>query len=124
MKQKSIIYADNNEVHNTLEIFIQYCGRDFRERIGELIKKYISIETQTINAFLNISSASAIVAYNVLKEYGFFFTGLQPGGEDFEYMILHNPMSVRIDINQVPYIDEYQVFVDYIEKENGDYVQE
>lgn len=119
----SELHIENNEVHHTLTIYIHSCGEDFRDVIKKLIEAYEQIELQTINIFLNMENINAVKGYQILRKLGFFFTGLQPLGEDFEYMILHHPLDVMVDISIIPYIELYQEYVDFIEKEISVYAK-
>lgn len=75
-----------------------------------------AVGNQTINVCLNINDPNAQNAYVVLKEMGYFFTGLKPLCSDREYMILHKAGDVEIFFEDYVLTGGFRELADYVGK--------
>ncbi len=106
----------NDEIQQSLEIYIYQVGKDFKQQISQLHSQIPLKGKQTANIFLNINDVYAVWAYELLQEMGYFFTGLKPLCSGQEYMVLHHCGDVEIYFNDYIVSDEFVVIVDYIKK--------
>lgn len=109
------IICQNNREQQSLEIRIYRVGADFKSQMEQIHIRYPLQGKQTANVFLNCNDPQAIYAYRVLKEMGYFFTGLKPLCSDREYMVLHHPGEVGIWFEDYVVSDEFSVLITYVE---------
>lgn len=112
-KQSNITWLENEE-QLSLEIRIHEVGRDLRRSMALLESCFPAAGCQTINVCLNINDPDAQSAYLVLKEMGYFFTGLKPLCSDREYMILHKAGEAEISFEDYVLTGEFRELADYI----------
>ena len=101
--------------HQTLTIKADRCGKDLKEKVEELLRRWEgSCPLETASIFLNCSDPSAQAGYRILRELGFRFAGLHPLCRSGEYLILHHPMKVEVPFDQMYVDDGYRVVFDYL----------
>lgn len=104
-------HTDN--IHHTLDIEIFNGG----EELEVLLKDFFSQKNfpdQTANAVIDMNSPSAVRTYRLLADYGFFFAGLQPLCGNGEFMIMHNPMKLKVPFDKLCIDDGYRDIFDYV----------
>ncbi len=93
--------------HRYLELFIQGTGDD----IEKIIRRYFSPDMLaggwSFTAFVDMRRAGCARAYDILKERGFFYTGLQPLTGEGEYMILHNSRDAGRTMDALALIPDF-----------------
>ncbi len=94
--EKCVIKYQNDAEQNSLTIEVYHTGKNLGKRMEKLLEEYPLTGKQTANVFLNINDIYAVEAYEVLKEKGFFFTGLKPLCGEIEWMVLHHAGEVEI----------------------------
>lgn len=109
------IICQNNREQQSLEIRIYRVGADFKSQMEQIHTRYPLQGKQTANVFLNCNEPQAIYAYSVLKEMGYFFTGLKPLCSEREYMVLHHPGEVGIWFEDYVVSDEFSALITYVE---------
>lgn len=109
------IICQNNPRQQSLEIRICHVGSDFKSQIEQIHNRYPLKEKQTANVFLNCSEPQALYAYKVLKDMGYFFTGMKPLCSNKEYMVLHHPGEVEIWFEDYAVSDEFAELITYVE---------
>lgn len=113
--QSSISFKQEERQQN-LEICIYSVGADLKDRIRQIQEDYPLSNKQTAGVFLNCNDAHAVWAYQILKELGYFFTGLKPLCSDREYMVLHHPGEVEIFFEDYQLSDEFTEIVNYVQQ--------
>lgn len=116
LRKKSDITWKENEEQFSLEIRIHEAGRDLRRSMELLESCFPVVGCQTINVCLNINDPNAQIAYLVLKEMGYFFTGLKPLCSDREYMVLHKDGEVETSFEDYVLTGEFRELADYVGK--------
>ncbi len=111
---KTRLYFTNDARHRNASITIIRPGTDLKERLELIKEKYRDIPMQTFNVFLNISDVTAVQAYHILKESGFFFTGFKPLCSDREILVMHDPNGVNLHIEDYDLSDEFKRILDDI----------
>ena len=98
---------EQNEVHSTLTLWSRRCGPDFETSLAGHLAPLAARPGQSVNLYLNISLPGCAVAYEAARRMGFFFTGFLPCAGDGEYILLHNPLSLPVRLDNIPHIPEY-----------------
>lgn len=107
------ISSKQDEEHHTRTLML-YCGGAGLE---ERLDAYLNAEhfpDQTMSVFLDMNSPSAPFTYQLLKDRGFIFSGLQPLCENGEFIILNHPMGMRVPFERLSIDDGYKELFDYI----------
>lgn len=104
-----------SERQQSLEIRIEAAGADLKDRLLRLRARYPLKGRLTANVFLNCSEPQALAAYDVLKEMGYFFTGLKPLCGEREYMVLHNPGETVYYFEDYVVTEEFAEILAYVE---------
>lgn len=112
--QLSQITYKNDVMHSSLEIRIHHAGVDLEQRIRELHSRYPLRGRQTAGVFLNCSEPQAVQAYQILRKYGYFFTGLKPLCSEREYLVMHHPGEVEICFEDYCLSGEFSGLLGYI----------
>lgn len=105
----------NDDLHHSLTIDIRRAGRDLAKRITKLHTRYPLQGKQTAVIFLNCNDPSAVWAYEVLQEMGYFFTGLKPLCSEREYIVLHHEGEVEIFFEDYWLSGEFANLIGYVE---------
>lgn len=96
-----------NEAHGTLTLWSRQCGSDFASYLDQRLSALSSRPGQTVNLYLNLSLPGCAAAYAAARQMGFLFTGFLPCGGDGEYLILHHPLSLPVNLDNIPHIPQY-----------------
>ncbi|MDR1138074.1 MAG: GNAT family N-acetyltransferase [Synergistaceae bacterium] len=101
---ESLLWHNAYEQFRTLDIYISRHGRDFADRLRELMRTYAH-PLLTMNFFVDMKSPGAVAAYSELTENGCVFAGFAPLCGDREYLIMHLPGQVPILYEEVMFTD-------------------
>lgn len=112
---KSQIYYENDESQKCCSILVNVPGEDLIQKINEIQNKYTD-PLQTFNVFLNMNHRAANMAYEKLKESGYFFSGIIPICSENEFMIMHNPKNVEIYFDKFVVTDKFSYVTNYVKK--------
>lgn len=108
----------NHEIkENLLEVKISDIGNDYTERIEELPLDMNDKEVEAIMLLMNMGDPMCPECYEYLRNRGFIFTGLIPGGDD-ELMIMEY-LKYDIDKDAIAIRPDYKVIMDRVLKISG-----
>lgn len=96
------------------EVTVDRVGRDFGEEFEMWFKDCYKNNVEMMKVYLNMQDTSAVKGYELLKEKGFFFTGILPGADSGEYLIMQNLMGQTMEWDKVVVIESYQELFDYV----------
>lgn len=116
MPEESLLTYKNNSVQSSLEINIYAVGADLREKLAMIYEKYPLTGRQTANVFLNCSDKYSVYAYRILKDRGWFFTGLKPLCSDREFLIMHHKGEVAVYFEDYVVSREFKPLLNYVKK--------
>jgi GNAT superfamily N-acetyltransferase len=101
---ETMLWHNAYEQFRTLDIYILRHGRDFADRVRELMRAY-SHPLLTVNFFIDMKSPRSLSAYRELEELGGVFAGFAPLCKDREYLIMHLPGQVPILYDEMLFTD-------------------
>lgn len=116
MLSESIIFQKKETMQSYLELTVLKIGFDFQQRLDVFLKQNPLIDKSTMNVLINCNDENAVYAYEVLKDNGFFFTGLKPLCSDKEYFIMHNCGQIEISFDDYVLSDEFLETKRYIQQ--------
>ncbi|MEG1746804.1 MAG: hypothetical protein RR226_00095 [Oscillospiraceae bacterium] len=109
---------EHDPQHSTLLLRARQPGATFAAELAQALEAMRGRPLQTVNLLLNLCSPGSAHAYTAARELGFFFTGFFPCGEDGEYLILHHPLDVPVDMAHIPYLPVYEPYVNEIRRQS------
>ena len=101
--------------HKYTAILVKNAGVDLAEKILE-VEKSRQDPLQNFNLFVNTSQPQAVTAYEVLRELGYFFTGVEPLGGNRELMVMNNPKKLKIYFEEMQATAHYLPLRNYVQK--------
>lgn len=114
MPGKSVISYKHDREQQNLEIRIHKAGLDLEQQIRDMHDTFPLKGKQTAGIFLNCTDSNAVWAYEILRKFGYFFTGMRPIGSENEYMVLHNSGDVKIIFEDYHVNEEFAGLLDYV----------
>lgn len=106
-----------DEVHRSVILTVHTVGKNFSRILSDRLKQIRQWENATMLCYLNLCDTAAISAYSVLKNKGFFFTGIKPLQELEEYMILAYIGSQTIRYEDIHLHDTGKSLMSYIKSQ-------
>lgn len=100
----------------TAEIQIDNAPESFSEDLKNMMMELYKNHAEMAEVYLNISNPSAVWAYEVLEQEGFYFSGIIPCSEKGDYMIMANLMDIPMEWDKLVAVEGYQEIVEYIRK--------
>lgn len=100
LKKHTQFTVKEDELHQTGFITIQECGEDLAQCIVPLLVERDDKALHTVNVLLNMKDSSVVAGFEQLLHMGFFFSGIQPLTQDGEYIVMHHPKTVPLDLDK------------------------
>lgn len=98
----------------TAEFLIEHVAAGFEEDLKETMADFVKNGMELVKVFLNMSDPSAIEAYGILEKNGYYFSGILPGCETGEYMILGHLMGLPMIWDHITPVDNYREVLAYV----------
>ena len=98
------------------ELYIGSAGRDFEAQIENILQKNSAVPDFTYVVYLNMLDPTALNGYRILRENGFYFTGIMPCLKEREYMLLAKTDSCLENFSQISLYDEKNIWIEYIKQ--------
>jgi hypothetical protein len=111
---QSVYAVHQTEEHHYCELMVRETGGDFEGIFDNILGKYIGLENQSFNIFINLTDPGCPRACSLLEDRGFFFTGLQPLAGPYEYLLMHYSPSLPVSFDRIAVVPEFKDRFDYI----------
>lgn len=102
------------EMHHSIILTVHTVGKSFPKILSDRLEQIRQWDDATVLCYLNLCDVAAVSAYRVLKNAGFFFTGIKPLQEKEEYMILAYIGSRAIRYEDIHLHDNGRQLMSYI----------
>ncbi len=99
--------------HFSAELYIEHPAKDFKEAFLPTVKQYLN-NGYTCVAYINAQYGESLSVYEMLKEIGFYFTGIKPLSENGEYLIMSHTKNCSCDIKNIALYEKQFDFLNYI----------
>lgn len=86
--EKTVIFWKEEAAHHSWICRVRRVGRDFPYMLEQAMEDKSRQRDATVVCYLNIRDEAAVYACRILRQAGFFFTGLKPLQTGEEYMLL------------------------------------
>jgi len=119
LKGESKISYDICIEDQALTVYADWCGEDLIKIAKEIMKNRIKagVDLTTIN--INASNPTAIKAIHFLKDNGFIFTGIIPGSNNGDYLIMQKFFTQKFSTKHTAIEKNYDVIIELIKQVNG-----
>lgn len=108
-----------DEVHHCAILTVHTVGKNFSKILSVNLEQVSQWENATVLCYLNLCDPAAISAYSVLKNKGFFFTGIKPLQALEEYMLLAYIGTQTIRYEDIHLHDLGKPLMSYIQNQQG-----
>lgn len=98
------------------EFLIDHISDGFEEDLENAMRDFEKNETEMVKVYLNISDPSAIKAFEILEKHGYYFSGILPGCETGEYLMMGHLMGLPMEWDRIVPTSNYEGVLEYIHK--------
>jgi hypothetical protein len=105
---QTVCMISQNDLIRNCELFVREAAPDFAGILEHTLGQYGALEWQSFNAFINMNDPGCLYACRILKERGFFFTGVQPLSGQNEYILMHYSPSTPVAFETIMVIPEFK----------------
>ena len=91
----SLFSIDDNSAMKIKQILLSQAGSDIEGILRRSVNDAIRKKTEMIELLICLDSPGAGFAYEAARSCGFIFSGLMPGGEDRDYILMQMLMGSR-----------------------------
>lgn len=96
------------------KIFVENANQDFEKKMKGMMKDFSRNNIKMVEVFINMNNPSAANVYEMLKEQGFFFSGIMPGSDKGEYMVMQHLMGNPVEWDKIVTTGEFTDVVNYV----------
>ena len=96
------------------KIFIENANHDFEKKLKGMMKDFVRNQVEMVEVFVNMNNPSAANIYEMLKRKGFSFSGILPGSEKGEYMVMQHLMKNPVEWDKIVTAGEFTEVINYI----------
>ena len=96
------------------QLFVENAPADFDKDLDAMLGDFSRNNIAMAEAYVNISVPSAETVYRLLRDRGFFFSGILPGSSNGQYMILQNLMGHPVEWEKIVVIEGYDALLQYV----------
>ena len=98
------------------KIFIENANSDFEKKLKGMLKDFARNKIAMVEVFVNMSNPSAANIYEMLRKQGLFFSGIMPGTEKGEYMIMQHLMGNPVEWDKIVTIGDFTEVMQYVKE--------
>lgn len=118
--ETSRLRSDSDTLTQSGRILVDVIGHDFAEEIREIDRDFTSQKIEAWELFLPLEDPGCPAAARGLKKLGYFFTGVIPGGENGDLVLLQKvitglPSGANI-VTEKPYTELFAAVTQLIEE--------
>lgn len=102
------IFVNTNRHLKTTKILLTSAGMDFEKMLRDTVKDSIQNKNDMIELMISLNEPSCEYAYNVAKNCNFKLSGILPGSETADYLIMQMLISSDYNYNQLVTVGDYE----------------
>lgn len=99
------------------EFIIDHVSKGFDADLDSTISDFKLNKMEVVKVYLNMSDPSAIEAYEILEGMGFYFSGILPGCDSGEYLMMGQLKGIPMEWDRITLVDGYTDILEYIKKQ-------
>ena len=112
--QETLLKYDINSLVRSARVVVAQAGRDFEQELTHITGIMRRNKAEMVEMLINMANSSASFAYEAAKNCGYFFTGIMPGGESGDYLVMQNLFWGEINADTVAACGEYTEILRYL----------
>jgi serine/threonine-protein kinase RsbW len=113
-EQKTLLRHEINSIMKSGRVVVKRVGSDINRELAHTTGVIRRKKAEMIEILINMSDPSAPIAYETAKNNGYFFTGIMPGGENGDFLIMQNLFEGVIDTKSIATTGEYTELLRYL----------
>lgn len=102
------------------QIFIENAAPDMDDEIKAMMKSFTSNKIAMVEVYINMNNPSAASAYKVMEDNGYFFSGIMPGSDNGEYMIMQHIMGNPVEWDKIVTTGAFTDIMEYVKRNKGE----
>ena len=106
--EETEITTEINKPLEMMKIILQRAGSDIEEVLRSSVNEAINSKCEMIELVICLNSPSCEKAYEAAKKCEFMLSGIVPGGENGEYIIMQMLPGTKIDFDNIVTIGEFE----------------
>lgn len=104
----SMVSIETNRLMKSTKIIVKDAAQDIEGIFRDTVKDAIKGHNEMIEMFLAMNNPSCGMAYEAAKKCGFVFSGLIPGGETSDYIVMQMLPGADCTYDQLVTVGEYE----------------
>ena len=108
MSDTTRISIEDNNLLKMKTIIINEASDDLKEMLESAVNNAIRDKHEMIELMLSMRTPSCEYAYNVAKQSGFVLSGLMPGGQEDDYIIMQKLMGKEPDYSRLVSVGKFE----------------
>lgn len=112
MSDTTRISIEDNNLLKIKTIIINEASDDLKETLDGAVNHAIRDKHEMIELMLSMRTPSCEYAYNVAKQSGFVLSGLMPGGQENDYIIMQKLMGKEPDYSRLVTVGKFEKLIE------------
>lgn len=117
------ISIQSNQIQRSTKIVLKSGAEDLPQVLISAVQEAIRRKHEMIELFLSLNDESCPYCYEIAQKQGFFFSGLMPGGENTDYLLLQLLIGNDAQYEQLVTVGSFedlkQIIVEFNSKNGG-----
>jgi len=113
-QETSNIEVEMDSIHRVCTVFVDHVGKDLPLAVNSILAPLRKQPGYSLNLYLSILDSACGWAFGALLQLGFFFAGLQPLCRPGEYIVMHNPLEIPLNPDDLRIAGDFPAILNYI----------
>ena len=119
MSESSEIKVDNVPQLRTCKIVVTECGDDFKFFLQDTVKDSLKRKNEMIELMISLNTPTCSPCFDIAKECGFSFSGVIPGGENCDWIIMQLLIGEDFDCDHLVTVGDFEELKNDVVKLNN-----
>lgn len=113
-EQETLLKHEVNGLMKSGRVIVTRSGNDIGRELAHATGVLRHNKAEMVEMLINMADPAAPFAYDAAKGCGYFFTGIMPGGENGDYLVMQNLFWGEVDAGAVATTGDYTEFLKYL----------
>jgi hypothetical protein len=113
-EQETILRQEINSLMKNGRVIVTRAGKFFERELSQATGNLRRNKAEMVEMLINMSDPAAPFAYKAAQNCGYFFTGIMPGGENGDYLVMQNLFWGVVGAASIATTGEYTEFLRYL----------
>lgn len=106
--EETEILAESHKFLKSTKIVLRKAAEDLEETLNNIVKKAIRDKNEMIELLISLDDASCSYSYEIAKKCKFALSGLIPGGENGDYLLMQMLLGADCHYEQLLTVGEFE----------------